>query len=127
MTGVAPWILVRDAGEALAFYRAAFGAVDIERHQDGAGVLQVAQLWIGGADFWIQTDTDVDPEAAGSPPVHMILSVDEPDIVFARALAAGAREINPMDDAYGWRIGKIADPFGHVWEIGRPLENGNAT
>ena len=82
--------------------------------EDGAGVLQVAQLWIGGADFWIQTATDVDAGAAGAPPVHMILSVDEPDIVFARALAAGARAINPMDDAYGWRIGKVADPFGHV-------------
>ena len=125
MTGIAPWILVRDAGEALAFYKAAFGAVDIERHEDGAGVVQVAQLWIGGADFWIQTDTDLSMDVAGVPPVHMILSVDEPDIVFGRALAAGAVEINPMDDAYGWRIGKIADPFGHVWEIGRRLENGN--
>jgi PhnB protein len=130
MTGIAPWIEVPNATEALAFYRAAFGAVDLESHRDPDGVLQVAQLWIGGADFWIQTVTDtspdtspdMSPDADSTTPVHTILSVDEPDIVFARAIAAGATEINPMDDAYGWRIGKIVDPFGHVWEIGRRLD-----
>lgn len=123
MTRIAPWITVRNGNDALAFYKAAFGAVDVERHEDESGVVQVAQLWIGGADFWIQTDRVSHPGAAGDadPPVHMILAVDEPDIVFGRALAVGAVEINPMDDAYGWRIGKLADPFGHVWEIGRRL------
>lgn len=121
MTGIAPWIVVRDAGEALVFYKAAFGAVDIERHGDDAGVVQVAQLWIGAADFWVQTDPAANPEVLPDRPVHMILSIDEPDAVFARALAAGATEINPMADAYGWRIGKLSDPFGHHWEIGRRL------
>lgn len=122
MTTISPWLSVRDATEALAFYKAAFGAVDIERHVDDAGALQVAQLWIGGADFWIQTDPDSCPDMFESRSSHMILAVDEPDIVFARALAAGATEINAMDDAYGWRIGKLADPCGHQWEIGRRLE-----
>lgn len=124
MTTIAPWLTVSDATEALAFYRAAFGAIDLESHRDPEGTLQVAQLWIGGADFWIQStqDSATNPEPTGTPPVHMILAVDEPDIVFARAIAAGATEINPMADAYGWRIGKIADPFGHVWEIGRRLD-----
>ncbi len=122
MTGIAPWLSVPDAAAALTFYRAAFGAVDLESHVDPDGVLQVAQLWIGGADFWVQTDPEAGPTAAGTPPVHMILSVDEPDIVFGRAIAAGATAINPMADAYGWRIGKIVDPFGHVWEIGRRLD-----
>jgi len=123
MTGIAPWLLVPSAADALAFYRAAFGAVDLESHVDPDGVLQVAQLWIGGADFWVQTDSDArTPGEMGTPPVHMILSVDEPDVVLARAIAAGATEINPMEDAYGWRIGKIVDPFRHTWEIGRRLD-----
>jgi PhnB protein len=121
MTGIAPWITVPNGNDALAFYKAAFGAVDVERHVDESGMLQVAQLWIGGADFWIQTDALAHVGVDRNPPVHMILSVDEPDIVFGRALAAGAIEFNPMNDAYGWRIGKVADPFGHVWEIGRRL------
>ena len=122
MTAIAPWIVVADATAAVAFYRAAFGAVDLESHRDPEGVLQVAQLWIGGADFWIQADPGTSPGTNSTPPVHMILSVDEPDIVFARTVAAGATEVDPMADAYGWRIGKIVDPFGHVWEIGRRLE-----
>ena len=61
MTAIAPWLTVSDATEALAFYKGAFGAVDLESHRDPAGVVQVAQLWIGGADFWIQADSDATP------------------------------------------------------------------
>jgi PhnB protein len=123
MTGIAPWIEVPNATEALAFYRAAFGAVDLESHRDPDGVLQVAQLWIGGADFWIQTDPSTSPGTQADPPVRMILSVDDPDAVFARAVAAGALVVNPIYEGHGWRIGRIVDPFGHHWEIGRPLDS----
>jgi PhnB protein len=51
----------------------------------------------------------------------MILSVDDPDSVFASAVAAGATEVAPVSEDYGWRIGRIADPSGHHWEIGRRL------
>lgn len=100
MTGLAPWLSVPDATAALVFYRAAFGAVDVERHEFD-GVVQVAQLWIGGADFWIQND---------------------PDAVFARAIRVGATEVYAMQDAHGWHIGRMVDPFGHHWEIGRRLD-----
>jgi PhnB protein len=122
-TAIAPWILVPSAADALAFYKDAFGVVDIERHGDPDGELQVAQLWIGGADFWIQTDPGTSPGTQADPPVRMILSVDDPDAVFARAVAAGALVINPIYEGHGWRIGRIVDPFGHHWEIGRPLDS----
>ena len=122
MTGIAPWLSVSDATEALAFYRAAFGAVDVERHEFD-GVVQVAQLWIGGADFWIEHDPDAAPGADVDRPVRMILSVDDPDAVFARAIEAGATEMYAVQDAHGWHIGRIVDPFGHHWEIGRRLES----
>lgn len=121
MTGIAPWVSVPDADTALAFYKAAFGAVDIERHADDSGQVQVAQLWIGGAAFWVQTDSDIDPATVAVRPVRMILSVDDPDAVFARAVEAGATVVNAMYEGHGWRIGRIIDPFGHHWEIGRPL------
>jgi PhnB protein len=121
MTGIAPWLSVRDATKALAFYRAAFGAIDLERLEDESGDVAVAQLWIGGADFWIQTDPDSAPAALEGGSVRMILTVDDPDVVFARAIAAGATEIAPIAEEHGWRVGRIADPFGHHWEIGRRL------
>jgi PhnB protein len=51
----------------------------------------------------------------------MILTVPDPDAVFAQAIAAGATEVNPVADAHGWHVGRLADPFGHHWEVGRPL------
>jgi PhnB protein len=122
VTTIAPWLSVPNATEALAFYRAAFGAVDLESHADERGAVQVANLWIGGAEFWVQTDPDSSPKPAREGSVRMILAVDEPDTLFARAINAGATEVYPIADAHGWHIGRIVDPFGHHWEIGRRLE-----
>jgi PhnB protein len=122
VTGIAPWLSVADGAEALAFYKAAFGAVDVGQHRDDAGVVQVAQLWIGGAEFWIQTEAGASRDPNAERPVRMILAVDDPDAVFRRALEAGATVVNGIYEGHGWRIGRIADPFGHHWEIGRRLE-----
>jgi PhnB protein len=51
----------------------------------------------------------------------MILTVDDPDAVFEQAIAAGATEVFAVFEDHGWRIGRVADPFGHHWEIGKPL------
>jgi len=120
-TSIAPWLSVKNAPQALSFYRAAFGAVELERLEDEAGDVVVAQLSIDGADFWIQTDADSSPDALNGRSVRMILSVEDPDSVFAGALATGATEGAPVSEGYGWRIGRIADPCGHHWEIGRRL------
>ena len=121
MTSIAPWLSVKNATEALAHYRAAFGAVELERLEDEAGDVVVAQLSIEGADFWIQTDPASSPAALNGRSVRMILTVEDPDAVFARAVAAGATEVEPIYEDHGWRIGRVADPSGHHWEIGRRL------
>ncbi len=54
--------------------------------------------------------------------MRIILSVTDPDAVFARALKAGAKQVYPVSEEYGWRLGRVVDPFGHHWEICRPLE-----
>src|SRR5256886_16766161 len=60
------------------------------------------------------------PESLGGGSVRMVLTVPDPDATFAKALAAGAREVTAMQDAYGWHLGRVVDPFGHHWEIRRP-------
>ena len=120
MTSIAPWLSVSDGPSALDYYTAAFGAVERYRLEDDAGRVVVARLAIDQADFWLQEDPDSIPPAGGGP-VRMILTVDDPDSVFARAVAAGATEIAPVSDDHGWRVGRLADPFGHHWEISRPL------
>jgi PhnB protein len=119
---IAPWLSVADGAAAVGFYRAAFGAVELERLEEDGRVL-VARLEVGGADFWVQEDPEGDPRALGDrSPVRMILTVGDPDAMLARAVAAGAREVVPVTEDHGWRIGRIADPAGHHWEIGRPLD-----
>jgi len=121
MTRIAPWLSVRSATSAVAYYKAAFGAIECERLDDQAGGVAVAQLSIDGADFWVQADPAASPDTLAVGSVRIILSVDDPDAVFARAVSAGATQVAPMSEAHGWRIGRVADPFGHHWEIGKRL------
>jgi PhnB protein len=119
---IAPWLSVADATQAVDYYKMAFSAVEVERLEEEPGSVEVAQLSIGGATFWVQKDADSSPKTLGAKlPVRMILTVDDPDSVFAQAIAAGATEVAPITEGYGWRVGRIADPFGHHWEIGKPL------
>jgi PhnB protein len=120
-TSIAPWLAVSNAQAAVEFYEAAFGAVELYRLDGDDGSLAVAQLSIGGAAFWVQEDIDASPEARGAGSVRMILSVEDPDTVFDRAVAAGAAPVAAVSDAYGWRTGRVTDPFGHDWETSRQL------
>jgi PhnB protein len=120
-TNIAPWLSVSNAAEAVDYYKAAFSAIELYRLEDDDGKLTVAQLSIKGADFWIQEDPDSSPESVVRGSVRMILTVKDPDSVFDQALAAGAAEVAPVSEGYGWRIGRIVDPYGHHWEIGKQL------
>jgi PhnB protein len=116
---IAPWLRVGDATRAVGFYRDAFGATELER-LDLEGVVQVAQLSIDGADFWVQHDPEsYEQNARGTPTVRMIVSLADPDTALAQAVAAGAVEVAAMHEEHGWRIGRVRDPFGHHWELGK--------
>jgi PhnB protein len=118
---IAPWLSVSNGQKALDYYRAAFSAIELYRLEDDDGKLAVAQLSIGGADFWIQEDPGSSPEPVSRGSIRMIVTVKDPDSVFEQALAAGATEVVPMSEGHGWRIGRVVDPFGHHWEIGKRL------
>ena len=119
---IAPWLTVRNGEQALRFYRDAFGAKVVYRLEEpGAGV--VARLSVNGAEFWLSDGQPAESaaESLGGGSVRMILTVTDPDTVFAQALAAGALEIFPVGEDHGWRLGRLVDPFGLHWEIGHPL------
>jgi PhnB protein len=116
MSVIAPWLSVRDAGAAVGFYRRAFGATTGELAVVG-GELQVGELFVDGARFWVQLDPDLPAGIDPARAVRMILTVADPEIAFQRALAAGAAQIAGMHDEGGWRTGRIVDPFGHQWEL----------
>ena len=122
-TTIAPWLSVRNGASAVDFYKAAFGATEVFRMEEGGSV--VARLSVEGAEFWVGDESpehfNFSPQTIGGSSVRIILTVADPDAVFARAVAAGASQVYPVGEEYGWRLGRVVDPFGHHWEIGRPL------
>jgi PhnB protein len=126
MPGIQPELSVRRGREAIAFYAAAFGVVEDYRvggTEDHEPV--VAQLSVGGASFWVSDEApeqgNFSPESVGGATTRMLLVVEDPEAAVEKAVAAGATVLHPVGDEHGWRLGRILDPFGHPWEIGRPL------
>jgi PhnB protein len=125
-TSILPQLSVRRGRAAVEFYKAAFGAVEDYR-VGGTDEAQdvVAQLSVGPASFWVSDESpphgNFSPESLGGGTVRMLLIVDDPDSVVAQAIAAGATEVYPVGEEHGWRLGRVLDPFGHHWEIGKPL------
>src|SRR6266566_2135857 len=121
-TSIAPWLSVIRAAEAVNYYKAAFGAVERYRLEDEEGSVVVAQLAIGEADFWLQEDVDSSPASLSRRSVRMILTVADPDSGIEQGIAAGATEDAAVPEGHGRRIGRLADPFGHRWEIGKQIQ-----
>ena len=123
-TSLAPMLSVRRGASAINFYKAAFGATVLFRIDDESGAV-VAQLGIQSAQFWVADESpahaNYSPESLGGSTTRMVLVVDDPNFFFNRAVAAGAVIIWPVQEQHGWRVGRVVDPFGHHWEIGKPL------
>jgi len=118
-------LAVRKGADAVAFYKRAFEATEIDRMESPDGDV-VVQLQIGQYRFFVADESlehgNFSPESLGNrSSVRLALIVGEPDAVARQAVAAGAKEVYPVaDQPYGWRLGRVVDPFGHHWEIGRP-------
>jgi PhnB protein len=119
----APWLFVRESLKAVQFYKDAFGAIESYRHEGRGGV--VARLAIGNSEFWVSDESpehgNFSPETLKGTSFRILLTEPDPDASFARACAAGAQPIHAVVEGHGWRVGRVVDPFGHHWEIGRQL------
>jgi PhnB protein len=117
---------VRRGRAAIEFYKSAFGAVEVYR-VGGTDEHEpvVAQLAVGEAGFWVSDESpehaNFSPESLGGATTKLLLTVDDPQAAIDRAVGAGAREVYPASEEHGWLLGRIEDPFGHHWEIGKPL------
>jgi PhnB protein len=125
-TRIAPFLSVRRGRQAIEFYEAAFGAKVLFRIDADDGAV-VAQLAVDGAEFWVADESpehkNFSPESLSGSTTRMLLVVDDPDRAWAQAVAAGATEVCPVSDQHGWRFGRVVDPFGHHWEIGKPIDS----
>jgi PhnB protein len=119
-------LAVRRGRAAVEFYERALGAVEVYR-VGGTDEHEpvVSQLAVGATTFWVADESpehgNFSPESLGGGTVKLLLTVDDPDAAVQRAVAEGATVVAPVAEEYGWRLGRIRDPFGHDWEIGTPL------
>jgi PhnB protein len=124
-TTIAPLLTVHDAAGAVEYYKRAFGATVVQRHDAGDQRI-VVEMKIESAPFVVVDENrealNYSPRSLRGTSVRVAIFVDEPDAVFARALEAGGKELFPMaDQPYGLRQGRVEDPFGHHWMVSKPL------
>ena len=123
VTSIQPELWVERAGQAIAFYAEAFGARVLHRVGEGDDI--VAQLAVGEAAFWVAAAGPdagrFSPRVIGGATSRTLLVADDPDAVLRRAIQACATEKSAAGDEHGWHVGRVVDPFGHEWEIGKPI------
>lgn len=122
-----PYLRVRGAARALAFYEAAFGAREKFRLSEPSGRIGHAEITLGRATVMLSEEYPelgiLGPESIGGTSMSLHLHVDDADALIARALEAGATLVRaPADHFYGERSGTVRDPFGHEWHIGHEIE-----
>jgi PhnB protein len=122
---IQPELWVNDTAAATAYYERAFGAVVEHRvggPDDPDGVVQLA---LNGARFWVSGASEqfgrFNPASIAGATARFLLVVDHPRPVMDAAVAAGAELSSQVTEEHGWLLGRVVDPFGHEWEIGRPL------
>jgi uncharacterized glyoxalase superfamily protein PhnB len=125
---VYPYLRVRGASEAIAFYRQAFGATELFRLAEPGGRIGHAEIKVGPATLMLADEYpehDIKgPQSLGGTTVSIHLHVANVDEAFERAVRAGASVVKPLaDQFYGERSGTVRDPFGHEWLLGGHLES----
>jgi PhnB protein len=123
-----PYLIVKDAARAIEFYKKAFGATELMRMPGPGGKIGHAEIKIGDSPIMLADEVPGmgfrSPESLGGSPISILLYVENVDVVFSEALAAGAKVQRPVaDQFYGDRTGGVTDPFGHVWYIATHKED----
>jgi PhnB protein len=125
---ITPHIVVQGAEGAVAFYRDAFGAVEVDRIPTPDGRLMSVQLRVGDAVFHVADEFAemgvLAPPTIGGTPVVLSLDAADAEAVFAQAVAAGAQVRQPLQEMFwGDLHGQLEDPYGHHWNISQHLRD----
>jgi len=123
-----PYLIVGDGAGAIAFYKQAFGASERMRLARPDGKVAHAELAVGDSVIMLADEYQAHgaraPGTFGGSPVMLHLYVEDVDAVVAKATAAGAKPVRPVENQfYGDRAGSVTDPFGHVWHIATHVED----
>lgn len=123
---LAPAFAVNDAASAIDFYKNAFGAVERYRLVDPeTGKVGHAELTINGGLFMVSDEYpqyNKTPQTLGGVSAKFLVTCDNVDAAFAKAVEAGAEVVIPLTNQfYGHRDGRVRDPFGHEWLLSQKI------
>ena len=124
---VTPYLIVKDAGKAIDYYKKAFGATEIMRFPGPNNTVAHAEIQIGDSRIMLADEGQNEyrsPQAYGGSPVSLMIYVNDVDKTFNQAVSAGAKQSRPIQDQfYGDRSGNLIDPFGHTWTVATHKED----
>jgi PhnB protein len=125
---VTTYLTVKGAADAIAFYKAAFGATEVMRLDMGPNLIGHAEVMIGDSHVMLSDEFPemgvVGPKTLGGTASSTMIYTEDCDAMIARAVAAGAKVLRPAENQfYGDRMGQIEDPFGHRWSVSTHLED----
>lgn len=126
MHSITPHLVVRGAAQAIDFYKRAFGAQEVMRHDDPSGKIMHAEIKIGDTPVMLNDEVmgGKGPKATGGSPASLWIYVEDSDALFNRAVSAGAQVKMPMGDQFwGDRCGAFVDPEGYTWTIATRKED----
>ncbi len=125
---VTPYLIMKGAADAIEFYKKAFGATELFRMPQPDGKVAHAEIKIGDSPIMLSDEYPemgfTGPTTLGGTPVSIMIYVEDVDTIFKQALAAGGKELKPLQDQfYGDRSGSLTDPFGHIWHVATHVED----
>jgi PhnB protein len=125
---ITPYLIIDGAAAAIDFFQRAFGAKEVFRMEGPGGKIGHAEMQVGDSRFMLADENPQmgarGPKSFGGSPISILLYVEDCDAFFARAVAAGAKTVRPLEDQfYGDRIGGLEDPYGHVWYVATHKED----
>lgn len=125
---VTPYLIVKEAGKAIEFYKKAFNATELMRMGGPGGKVMHAEIRIGNSPIMLADEFPemgaVGPQSLGGTSVSLLLYVENVDALTKQAIETGASVLRPVQNQfYGDRSATILDPFGHKWTIATHVED----
>jgi PhnB protein len=123
-----PYLVLKNAAQAIEFYKQAFGAKELFRMPRPDGIIMHGEIQIGDSRFMVADQAAMGdshpPLSTNGSPLSIFLYVEDVDTVFNQAVAAGAKQTMPVQDMFwGDRYGRLTDPFGHNWHVATHKED----
>ncbi len=127
-TSLTPYLSLRDAAQAIEFYKAALGATELYRLPMPGGKVAHAELQVGNARFMVADEMpdwgNKSARTYGGSPMGLCVYTENVEALAERFVKAGGKLLRPLENQfYGDRTGQFEDPEGYKWTLAQHVED----